>query len=83
MVLQKADSAGINILKLVYNYGLSPKRMKDITDDVLKNFKEIYSFLESGKYYKNLNEFLEIIKLNNIKMNFTEFLNENDIDQKF
>ncbi|CAD8136680.1 unnamed protein product [Paramecium pentaurelia] len=83
LVLQKADSDVINIVKMVYNYGLSPKKMKDITDEVLINFKSIYSFLESGKYYKNFDEFLQIIKLNDIKMNFTEYLNDNGIDQKF
>ncbi|CAD8048534.1 unnamed protein product [Paramecium sonneborni] len=83
LVLQKTDSDVINIVKMLYNYGLSPKRIKDITEDVLKNFQEIYSFLERGLYYKNLNEFLQIIKLNDIKMNFTEYLNENGIDQNF
>ncbi|CAD8049937.1 unnamed protein product [Paramecium primaurelia] len=83
IVLQKTDLDVINIVKMVYKYGLSPKRIKDITDEVLINFKSIYTFLESGQYYKNFNEFLQIIKLNDIKMNFTEFLNENEIDQQF
>lgn len=36
---------------MVYKYGLSPNKMKDITNEVLINFKSIYPFLENGKYY--------------------------------
>lgn len=61
---------------MVYNYGMSPKTVKEIADDFLENFMNIYKFLESGKYYKDLNEFLEIIKLHEETMNFTTFLHE-------
>lgn len=38
LLFERADSGLINNLKLLVNYGFSPKKIKDLADEVLKNF---------------------------------------------
>lgn len=71
--LETSESSLWNIVKLAYNYGLTPKYAKDDVNERLAKFKNIYEYLNSGKYFKNQREFLKIIKLDDINMNFKVF----------
>lgn len=72
--LETSESSLWNIVKLAYNYGLTPKYAKDDVNERLVKFKNIYQYLNDGKYFKNQNEFLKIIGLDKINMNFSEYL---------
>lgn len=52
-MFESSDSDLFNIVKMVYNYGFSPKKLKDISDDALNKFLHIYEYLEDGKYFNN------------------------------
>jgi len=74
----------IDLMKLVWKYGLSPFRMYFSLKNNLKEFIKIYKVLSQKEILNGLDDFLERIKLKNlINMTIEEFLIKENVSQSF
>jgi prenylcysteine oxidase/farnesylcysteine lyase len=74
----------INIVKVIWKYGLSPYWVSNIVKSRLADFQTIYDTLENKTTFKSLSEMLEIIKQSDLpSQTIEEFLLANGVSQQY
>lgn len=85
MLFQTGSWKLINLVKVLWRYGLAPIRAKWVLDANLKKFFKIYDHLRNKtETFENLGEFLDIIHLRHLLgIDMEDYFTQNSISQKY
>jgi prenylcysteine oxidase/farnesylcysteine lyase len=74
----------VNIVKLLWNYGFSPLKVKMICNHYLNRFKRIYELLANKHIFTNLEDFLKTLELDDlVGKTIKTFLIENGVSEHY